>query len=119
MKAPKEILPALRRSIVQFSADAFADGRKQEAGAYRRALAAVMRSDFSAEPMDDHVSLLVKGSSGQYYIADWTTCQCEHGVKGKKDNGESRYLCWHIALVRAWVSAYVFIETQTEMQYGD
>lgn len=111
MKPPNEIISTLRRKLVEASAEAFEDGRKQESAAYRKALAATMRSDFSAQPIEDGVSLLIKGSSGQYYHADWSTCQCEHGVKGRKaQDGESRYMCWHVALVRAWISAYVFLE---------
>jgi hypothetical protein len=120
MKPPNEIMHLLRKKLIESAGDAFQEGRAQEASAYRRALAATTKDCFNAEVIDDNVSLLIRGTSNQYYLTDWNSCQCDHGIKGrKKEDGEMRSMCWHIALVRAWIAAYIFAETQEEINYGD
>ena len=110
----------LRMKIGEMAKEASEEGRKQEGAAFRRALFATTQKWFSAEPMEDDVSLLIRsGSRKTFYHTDWSSCQCECGTKGRKRDGESINMCWHIALVRAWIAAYAIAEMQIAINYEE
>ena len=102
------ILGEIRIRLSEYVQD---EQNRHHAAAYERAIASSQSAQFVANPISA-VCLSVRGNSGNFYVTDWNSCQCSQGVKGRKSEGESMYMCWHVAFVRAWITAYAAMEAR-------
>lgn len=106
MKHPMVILNEIRNRLSEYAKD---EQFKHHAASFERAIISSTRSDFTANPISA-VCLSIRGNSGNFYVTDWNACQCVHATKGRKIDGESLHICWHIAFVRAWIAEYAAME---------